>query len=245
MIDNYTYIVAEIGQNHEGNYENLFELTSEAIASGVDFIKYQAWNVDNVYHKEDTRYEQAKKREIYYQDLESVIEWATTHGYKDRIIISNFGEYDLKQLKYIPKVAVCQEKQHNGVVRSLSIYDYFVHRKTLSREDVNLICVPKYPAQKQEYKLGLNMMVELIESGYKTGISDHTVDLDIVKIAISAGANMIEKHFTLNRLKTSSKFHDHQVSMDETQLRELIAFRNELQNADYKRQIWGKRELKR
>ena len=43
---NKTFIVAEIGNNHEGNISNAFKLIDKAKASGVDAVKFQTYNTD-------------------------------------------------------------------------------------------------------------------------------------------------------------------------------------------------------
>ena len=44
-------LIAEIGGNHEGNFEYAKELTRLAIESNVDFIKYQIYTGDTLVSK--------------------------------------------------------------------------------------------------------------------------------------------------------------------------------------------------
>ena len=42
------FIVAEIGNNHEGNFEVAKEMINEAAASGVDAVKFQTWITEDL-----------------------------------------------------------------------------------------------------------------------------------------------------------------------------------------------------
>ena len=54
------------------------------------------------------------------------------------------------------------------------------------------------------------------------GFSDHTTDLLSSKIAIAKGANVVERHFTLNKKMEGP---DHILSSDDKEMRELIKFK--------------------
>ena len=51
-----TYIVAEIGINHEGNVNKCAQMIKDAVSSGADAIKLQTVNADNSYSKETESY---------------------------------------------------------------------------------------------------------------------------------------------------------------------------------------------
>ena len=48
---NDVLLIAEIGGNHEGNFEYAKKLTQLAIESNVDFIKYQIYTGDTLVSK--------------------------------------------------------------------------------------------------------------------------------------------------------------------------------------------------
>ena len=61
-----------------------------------------------------------------------------------------------------------------------------------------LHCVSGYPAPITDYNL--NTIPDMINKfGLVTGISDHTLDNVTSIAAVSLGASIIEKHFTLDR----------------------------------------------
>lgn len=66
-----------------------------------------------------------------------------------------------------------------------------------------LHCVSAYPATPKESNLpALGPLSELggRRGGYLVGLSDHTLGVGVAAAAISFGANIVEKHFTLDRM---------------------------------------------
>lgn len=79
-------------------------------------------------------------------------------------------------------------------------------------------CTTEYPAKKEE--CNLRAMDTLKEAfGFPVGYSDHTEGILAPVIAVSRGAVMIEKHFTLDR---SMEGPDHIASLDVEQFAEMV-----------------------
>ena len=52
------------------------------------------------------------------------------------------------------------------------------------------------------------------------GFSDHTIGIEATRIAVAAGATIIEKHFTLSK---KSDGPDHAISAEPEELKDLVA----------------------
>jgi len=87
-------------------------------------------------------------------------------------------------------------------------------------EDVSILhCVSQYPCPMD--KLNLNTILTLKEEfpGVKIGFSDHSLSLEAPVMAVSLGAEIIEKHFTLSH---DSWGPDHRTSVLPHEMKEII-----------------------
>lgn len=90
--------------------------------------------------------------------------------------------------------------------------------------EVSLLhCTTNYPCPMDE--VNLNAMLTLKEAfKCKVGYSDHTVGIEISIAAVALGAEIIEKHFTLDKTMNGP---DHKASIDPIELKEMVkAIRN-------------------
>ena len=82
-------------------------------------------------------------------------------------------------------------------------------------------CISSYPVNNKD--LNLNVIKELKKNfNLNIGYSDHSLGIDACKIAVSLGAKIIEKHFTLD--KNFSNFRDHKLSADPKEMREIVNY---------------------
>lgn len=89
----------------------------------------------------------------------------------------------------------------------------------LSKRDITLLhCTTQYPTLPQD--VNLRAMDALREIGCRAvGYSDHTEGIEIALAAAALGAEVIEKHFTLDK---SLPGPDHKASIDPTELKALV-----------------------
>lgn len=91
-------------------------------------------------------------------------------------------------------------------------------RKAGAREIILLKCVSSYPAKPEEMNL---KSIPHMEKMFKlpVGLSDHTLGIGASVAAVSLGARVIEKHFTLSRrMKTPDSF----FSAEPAELKNLV-----------------------
>jgi len=88
-----------------------------------------------------------------------------------------------------------------------------------ARQLTLLHCVTEYPAPYPE--VNLRAMLTLKSAfGLPVGYSDHTQGIEITVAAVALGAEVIEKHFTLDR---SLPGPDHSASLEPVELQRMVA----------------------
>jgi len=88
-----------------------------------------------------------------------------------------------------------------------------------NRKNISLLhCTTEYPVPFDE--VNLKAMLTLKEKfGLKVGYSDHTEGIEVAIAAASLGAEIIEKHFTLDK---TMKGPDHRASLEPKELKEMV-----------------------
>lgn len=76
MVNNKTYVIAEIGVNHNGSLKNAKKLISSAKMNGADAVKFQTFNADRLTFKNTPKVKYQKKNssrnETHYQMLKKL-----------------------------------------------------------------------------------------------------------------------------------------------------------------------------
>lgn len=94
----------------------------------------------------------------------------------------------------------------------------------LKREQITLLhCNTEYPTPMQDVNLrAMQQMKEWF--GLKVGYSDHTTGIEVPIAAVALGAEIIEKHFTLDKTLPGP---DHKASLEPQELKAMVsAIRN-------------------
>jgi N,N'-diacetyllegionaminate synthase len=97
-------------------------------------------------------------------------------------------------------------------------------QKGIQKENITVLhCNTEYPTPMQD--VNLKAMLYIHESlGVQVGYSDHTLGIEVPIAAVALGANVIEKHFTLDR---NMKGPDHVASLEPHELKAMVmAIRN-------------------
>ena len=94
----------------------------------------------------------------------------------------------------------------------------------LTKDQITLLhCNTEYPTPMQD--VNLKAMLQLRDKfGVKVGYSDHTKGIEVPIAAVALGAEVIEKHFTLDRTLPGP---DHKASLEPNELKAMVdAIRN-------------------
>lgn len=90
----------------------------------------------------------------------------------------------------------------------------------MSIEQITLLhCTTEYPAPPEEVNLLAMNTIRAAFPGVTIGYSDHTQGIDIPIAAAALGAQVVEKHFTLDRTMTGP---DHKASLEPAELEAMV-----------------------
>ncbi len=94
----------------------------------------------------------------------------------------------------------------------------------IQRSDISLLhCNTQYPTPMRDVNLRAMEQLRSMHPGM-VGYSDHTTGIEVPVAAVAMGAEIIEKHFTLDK---SLPGPDHRASLDTAELRAMVnAIRN-------------------
>jgi len=82
-------------------------------------------------------------------------------------------------------------------------------------------CNLKYPTDPDQINLSMIKSIqERFGDGYAYGLSDHTMTVETPAFSLMLGANIVEKHYTVD--KTLDKSADHWLSVDPGQVKEIV-----------------------
>jgi N,N'-diacetyllegionaminate synthase len=247
---NSPYIIAEIGINHEGNFNLAKKSIKSAKDSGADAVKLQLFNPNTLAKEKSVKTNDQKKRiskkETLFQMLKrmslNLNQLKRLKKYAKNIsldfICSIFDEEslnlskkigldaykiassDLTDLKLIKQI----QKIDKPVILSTGMGSYNEIKtaiKILKEKKVYLLhCVSLYPCPIS--LINLKRMISLSRKfKLPTGYSDHSLGVNACLMALSMGSKIIEKHFTLNKNWIGA---DHELSADYKDMKIICDF---------------------
>ena len=133
--------------------------------------------------------------------------------YNNFFIILSTGMSTLREI--IESLNIIAKKIVFKVVKNkIKVIDHKTHKKISKRMCV-MHCVTDYPVSDKY--ANMNAIDTISKLGLFNGYSDHTIGTHSSIIAVSKGAQIIEKHFTLNK---NMKGPDHKASMNPKEFHE-------------------------
>jgi N-acetylneuraminate synthase/N,N'-diacetyllegionaminate synthase len=242
------FIVAEIGLNHDGKLHQAKELIKKAAEAGVDAVKFQTFHADKLLSRstrgvshlkmeEETPYKMFKKLEFGREEHIQLMEVAREEGI---LFLSTPFDEDGAELLFT--LGVKAFKIASGDITNLPLLEFVAKKKlpiilstgmsTLGeveeaidviygsgcREIVLLHCTSNYPPAEEDVNLRAILLLKEV-FGVPVGYSDHTVGIFASFGAVSLGASLIEKHFTLSRTLPGP---DHSISLEPKEMKQLV-----------------------
>lgn len=239
------YIIAESAYNHQGSFEYVMELATEAKKSGADFFTVQIMNVDTFCTKSYEKYELYKNTEISQTEWLEVFahckklelnlipctlekesfDFAYNQGFR-LVKIHGTDLTNRKLLEYINSKGDCRV-----LLETQCCTDFEINFAVNILKD-NIECLihgfSNYPTEIDQHNL---LAVNYLKKEYDltVGFADHSLDTQVIPcMAMSLGCKYLEKHITLQR---SNRNFDYQVSLEPSEFAILVNSVNHYKNA--------------
>ena len=212
-----TYIIAEIGINHNGDIDLAHKMIDSAADAGAEAIKFQTIDANASYvpgtpsHRvfSDAGFDlEQNKALVEHCNQRNVVFFTTPGDWNSLEIVKTLALPAIKissgQMTNLPIVLAAADLGVPLVISTGGAYLWEVGRVVHELERagktdfVLLHCVSIYPAPDQT--LNLTAIQELQAAyPYPVGYSDHSLGRVASIAAVTLGACVIEKHFTLDR----------------------------------------------
>tara|TARA_B100000579_G_scaffold437380_1_gene466482 strand:- start:902 stop:2788 length:1887 start_codon:yes stop_codon:yes gene_type:complete len=250
-----TFIIAEIGNNHNGSITKAKEMIDLAIEIGVDCVKFQMRQIDEVYRSRSISRNGDDLGTEYVLDLldkfelsidehrelsdyckeKNILYMCTPWDHKSVDILESFNveaykvaSADLTNIPLIKKLCDTNKplilSTGMSSVEEIKFTTDFLNKNNASF--ALLHCNSTYPAPIQD--INLKWINSLKDIHTIVGYSGHERGINISLAAISMGAQILERHFTLDR---NMEGPDHAASLEFDEFENLVKGCREIEQA--------------
>ncbi len=231
-IDNFligsskTFIISEIGNNHNGSFERAIKMIDDSIDIGVDCVKFQMRHINEVYRARSLKKDGEDLGTEYVIDLlrqfeltvdehkkiaeycfeKKILYMCTAWDNKSIDVLESFNtsaykvaSADLTNMPLLEKLS----KTKKPLILSTGMSTESEIKKTVSFLNKRktsfalLHCNSTYPAPFHD--INLKWMSKLKKIHPITGYSGHERGINVSLGAVALGASIVERHFTLDR----------------------------------------------
>lgn len=236
-------VIAEIGNNHEGSIETAKALVRKAAECGVHGVKFQTFQAKYfVSPRDKARFDRLSRFELSIREFEELQRLAKSLG-----LFFLSTPLDMESAAFLEDLVDCYKiasgdnnfypliervcKTGKPIIVSSGLSEMAQVRKTVgfirerwqtfgvTQELAVLHCVSSYPVPPDQANLrAIGTLARELQC--TVGYSDHTLGILACLLAVTLGARIIEKHFTLD--KQYSDFRDHRLSADPGEMAQLV-----------------------
>lgn len=241
------FMIAEIGNNHNGDLELAKKMTRLAVEAGADCVKFQMRDMESLYKNNRSESSVADLGAEYTLDLLSKFQLTNSDLYEvfdyckqlgvpplctpwDESSLRALEEYGMEFYKVASadltnhllldalcatgKPLICSTGMSTGEEIRQTVE--FLEKK--GAHYVLLHCNSTYPAPFKDINLKYLPQLAKISRGL-VGYSGHERGIHIPVAAVTLGAKIIEKHFTVDK---SMEGNDHKISLLPAEFREMV-----------------------
>ena len=237
------YIIAELGINHDGAESVALQLIDLAHEAGVNAVKFQYRNVENVYNSDSTEIgdeilsQEIIRTKLNFSQIIKLNSYARNLGLQTGISffapqdIDDFGAA-IQNFNFF-KIPSPVMSNYALVNKCMNIDKHvFISTGAQTEQSIELLfnklpefgwtpmhCISNYPATTVNAKLGY---IKFLSDKWQreVGYSSHDMNWSVCVAAIYTGAKVIERHITLDKNgagldhTTSSTFEEFKLLVD-------------------------------
>lgn len=242
-----TYVIAEIGVNHNGLLALALELIDVAVDAGADAVKFQKRSLDKLYAKKYLENANAGEKTLRYllpilQQVElsddayyEIVDHCCKKG-----ITFMASAFDPESADFLDRLGVPAYKVASADMTNLPLLDHLVEKgkplilstgmsrieeveitvdflKDRNAQFALLHCNSTYPAAFED--INLRFMNQLRRFGVPVGYSGHERGIAVSTVAAALGASVIERHITLDRTMDGP---DHAASLEPQGFKKMV-----------------------
>lgn len=256
--NNYCYIIAEAGANHNRDKDMAFRLIDVAAQAGADAVKFQTYSAETLYSKKTPRFKYLKDvadqdtwdlikaAELPRQWQPELAEYARSRGIDflstpfDYDAVDELHELDVPAFKIasfeivdLPLIRYAASKGRpmilsTGMANYGEIEEAIAACREVGNENIVLLQCVSL-YPSPVHLVNLRAMETMRQAfGLPTGLSDHTQGIAIPTAAAALGASVLEKHYTLDR---SLPGPDHPFALEPHELHAMVSSMREVAQA--------------
>ncbi|MDD5005995.1 MAG: N-acetylneuraminate synthase family protein [Candidatus Omnitrophica bacterium] len=240
------YMIAEIGINHNGEVSLAKEMIAAAWEVGVDAVKIQTFITKEFLHPSHPDFQSNLHSEIPHEKEQEIWDFAKQKNINLFSTPEEFRslEFIKKQNPHLIKIASMDFNYKELIQKAASLKKPIILSSGMSTMEeviravrwveemgnndyIVLHCTSCYPTPPQACNL---LAIQTMKRALNcpVGYSDHSEGIHIPLVAAALGANVIEKHFTIDK---SLPGPDQRCSIEPADLRMLIKNIRDLEKA--------------
>lgn len=252
---NRTFVIAEIGNNHNGSFERAIEMIDCVVAMGADCAKFQMRQLEEVYRQRTLRkdgedlgteyvLDLLRRFELTVQQHQQLADYCAAQG-----ILYLCTPWDKRSVDVLEGMKVPAYKVASADLTNLPLLEklcstgkpLILSTGMSLREEVQvttdflnkrkaafvlLHCNSTYPAPLHD--INLRWMEKLRDIHPLVGYSGHERGTAVTLASVALGACVVERHFTLDR---TSEGPDHAASLEHGEFKRMIEGIREIEQA--------------
>lgn len=236
------FIIAEVGCNHNGRLQQAKELIGMAAEAGCDAVKFQSFTTEKLFNKHyqgyrkgwiellkslevprqwhKLLYDYCKRKDIIFLSSicdEEKVDWL------DELGVSAF-KVPSYELTHIPLLRYAAKKKRpiilsTGIANEKEIQESIQAIREEGNDQIAIMhCISTYPGRIDDLNL---QTIPYYKKRFQVpvGLSDHCLWIYSSVIGVGLGANIVEKHITIDRTLPGP---DHHFALNKTELNEWV-----------------------